>query len=106
MKPELPTERRTVMQNSKMWPLLHDVAAQVKWPVNGVLVEMSPEDWKHVLSAGFKRDQRVAAGIDGGYVILGQHTSKFSKEEMASFIELILWFGSEHNVKWSLEETA
>lgn len=67
------------------------------------MVNMSPEDWKHVLSAGFKKEQRVAAGIDGGYVILGQRTSKFSKEEMSEFIELIYAFGAnrEPPVVWS-----
>lgn len=98
-------DRRTTMQNSKMWPMLHDIASQVKWPVNGVMVEMTPDDWKHVLSAGFKKEQRVAAGIDGGYVILGQHTSKFTKEEMASFIELMYAFGADREppVIWSEE---
>lgn len=98
-------ERRTVTQNSKLWPMLHDIANQLEWPVNGSLVKMSPEDWKHVLSAGFKKEQRVAAGIDGGYVILGQHTSKFSKQEMSDFFELIYAFGAERGVVWS-EESA
>ena len=102
------TEIRTVEQNRKMWPMLTDIANQVQWPVNGVMVQMSPEDWKHVLSAGFKKEQRVAAGIDGGYVILGQRTSKYTKEEMSDFIELIYCFGAnrEPAVKWSEPEPA
>lgn len=99
-------ERRTVEQNRLMWALLTDVANQVKWPVNNVMTSMSPEDWKHVLSAGLKREQRVAAGIEGGFVILGQYTHKFSKPEMAEFIELIYSFGAnrEPPVVWSEPE--
>ena len=101
MKTTEVTSLRSLAQNSKMWPMLTDIANQLQWPVNGVMVHMSPDDWKHVLSAGFKKEQRVAAGMDGGYVILGQRTSKFSKEEMSEFIELIYAFGAQHGITWS-----
>lgn len=97
-------ERRSTEQNSKMWPLLTDISNQLEWKVNGYKTKISPEDWKHILSAGFKKEQRIAEGIDGGFVILGQHTSKFNKNEMAMFIELIYAFGAEHGIKWTDEE--
>lgn len=92
--------RRSLEQNSLMWGRLTDIAEQVLWPVDGQLVCMTPEDWKHVLSAGLKKDQRVAAGVEGGFVILGQHTSRMTVSEMQDFIEFIHSFGSERGVKW------
>lgn len=92
---------RSLEQNDRMWALLTDVANQVQWPVDGKLQNLPPEDWKHVLSAGLKREQRVAQGIDGGFVILGQRTSKMSKREMGDLMELICAFGAEHGVEWT-----
>lgn len=94
-------DRRTTSQNRLMWALLSDLANQVEWPVDGRMQKISPDDWKHVVTAALKRHQRVAAGIDGGFVILGQYTHKMNKAEMAELIELIQAFGSEKGVKWS-----
>lgn len=93
--------QRTSEQNRRMWAMLGDLSRQVHWPVDGQMQLLCPEDWKHVVSAGLKRHQRVAAGIDGGFVILGQHTSKFSTKEMADLITLMLAFGAERGVVWS-----
>lgn len=92
---------RTPEQNKKMWALLTDLANQVDWPVNGALTKLDPGDWKHVMTAGLRREQRIADGISGGFVVLGQYTHKFSKQEMSELIELIYAFGAERGVKWS-----
>lgn len=94
-------ELRSTEQNRKLWASLRDISRQVLWPVDGELSKLSPEDWKHVLSAGLKRHQRVAKGVDGGFVILGQRTSRMSVKEMADLITLIDAFGSQHGVEWS-----
>lgn len=93
--------RRTLDQNAKMWPMLEDIARVVEWPVDGVPQLLDKKDWKHILSAGLKKHQRVAAGIDGGFVILGQHTSRLSKSEFSDLIEIIYEFGSTRGVVWS-----
>jgi len=97
---------RTLDQNALMWTLLHDIARQVEWPVDGRMQKIDAEDWKHILSAGLKRHQRVAQGIDGGFVILGQRTSRMNIGEMSDLIELIHAFGSERDVRWSDERRA
>lgn len=97
------TVLRTVEQNKLMWALLSDLANQLSWPVNGVMSRLSPDDWKHVVSAGLKRERRIAQGLDGGFVILGQYTHKMSKAEMSELIELIYAFGAQHGVIWSEE---
>lgn len=92
---------RTLDQNALLWATLTDIARQVQWPVDGKMQRLEPEDWKHILSAGLKRHQRVAQGIDGGFVILGQRTSRMTIMEMSELIELCHAFGAEHGVKWS-----
>lgn len=84
-----------------LWACLRDVAQQVKWPVDGELVLMSEWDWKDVFSAALKKTQRVAKGLEGGWVMLGVHTSKMTKAEMADLITLIRAFGANHDVVWS-----
>jgi hypothetical protein len=93
-------DTRTLAQNRLMWGLLTDLANQVEWPVDGRMQFLSPEDWKYIMTAGLRKTQRIAAGIEGGFVILGQSTSRMKKAEMAELIELIMAFGTERNVKW------
>ena len=89
-----------------MWSLLGDIAAQVMWPVDGELVNLDKEDWKHILSAGLKRHQRMAKGIDGGLVILGISTRKLTKPDMAMLLEICMAFGGQQGVVWSDQQEA
>lgn len=83
-------ETRSEAQNRLMWPILTCFAKQCQWPVNGELGYMEPDDWKDVLTAAFKgEDVRVAQGLTGGKVLLGQRTSKFSKKQFAEWIEFL-----------------
>jgi hypothetical protein len=89
---------RTLEQNSKMWAVLTDIAQQVPWHVDGKLQHLEPEDWKDILTAGLKKTQRVAAGVEGGFVMLGVRTRKMKIGEMVELIEFAHWFGAEHGV--------
>jgi len=101
VKLEEVTDLRSIEQNKLMWALLTDLSQQVEWPVDGKMEYLSADDWKNIMTAGLKKSQRVAAGIDGGFVILGQYTHKMKKSEMADLITLIEAFGAEKEVKWS-----
>lgn len=92
---------RSLEQNNLMWSVLTDLSKQVEWCVDGRMQKIDPEDFKDILSAGLKREQRVAAGISGGFVMLGQRTSKMTKGEMADLITLGHAFGAERGVRWS-----
>jgi len=96
-------ELRSVDQNKMMWDLLGDLSEQLKWPVNGYVDYLSKDDWKDILTAGLEKEQRVAQGIDGGWVLLGQRTHRFPKDKMSELIELILEFGARHNIRWTHE---
>lgn len=95
---------RTVEQNAKLWAMLHDISKQVKWPVDGLMQYMTEDDWKDILSAGLKKNQRVAQGVEGGFVILGVRTSKMKVGEMAELIEFIQFFGDEKGVVWTKDD--
>lgn len=100
---QLKPKTRSLEQNSRLWAMLTDISKQVEWPVDGQMVKLDPEDWKHILSAGVLKTQRVAQGIEGGFVILGQRTSKMTVAQMKELQDFIEWFGTEHGVNWETD---
>ncbi len=90
---------RTVKQNDLMWALLTDISEQVIWHGQ----RLSKENWKDVLTAALK-SQSVVPGISGGFVVLGQSTSKMTVAEMIDVIELSYAFGAQNGVKFKDEQ--
>lgn len=81
---------RNLDQNAAQWPILQAFAEQLQWPVNGAMQTMTPEEWKDVLTAAFRRETvRVAMGMDGGMVMLGARTSKFGKREFSEWLDFL-----------------
>lgn len=81
---------RTLDQNAAQWPILEAFSDQLLWPVNGQMVKMTAEEWKDVLTAAFQRETaRLAMGLDGGVVMLGQRTSKFGKKKFSEWLEFL-----------------
>lgn len=64
--------------------------------------KLDSESWKHIFSASLK-GQETVPGINGGFVVLGQSTSKMRVSEMRDLITLIHAFGAERNVRFSDE---
>lgn len=91
--------KRTLDQNSLLWPLLTDVSKQVNWYGQ----KLTEEEWKDVFTAALKK-QKVVPGLDGGFVVCGARTSKMPKALFSELIELIYAFGAEHDVKWSKKD--
>lgn len=86
---------RTLPANAQFWAILDDISEQVEWYGQ----RLTSDEWKDVLTAGLKK-QRAVPGIDGGFVVIGAHTSQMSAEEFSDLIELARAFGSERGVKW------
>jgi hypothetical protein len=88
-----------------MWPLLTAFSKQLKWPVNGSMVNMTPDEWKDVLTAAFYGEtMRLAMGLNGGVVMLGRRTSKFNKKQFSDWIEFLYATGADRGVdlpEWS-----
>lgn len=95
---------RNLEQNALLWVLLTAFSEQLLWPVNGSMVRLSPEDWKTLVTAAYRREsQRVAQGIDGGMVMLGMSTSKLGKREFAELIEFIQSVAADRGVELDRE---
>jgi phage-related protein len=100
-----PPDPRTLAQNRLLWSMLADLSAQIEWPVwydvRCTLGKMCAEDWKHVITAGLERQQRMAQGIEGGMVLLGQSTRSMTKARFRELLELLRFFGDSRGVRWS-----
>lgn len=98
---ELKPEKRSDAQNRRLWAMLTEISRQVDWYGQ----KLAPEDWKHVFSAALAK-QKVVPGLDGGFVVLGQSTSKMTKAEMSDMQTLMEAFGAQHDVQFSDMEAA
>ena len=98
---EIKPPTRSLDQNALLWPLLTEISEQVEWYGQRLL----KEEWKDVFTAALKKE-KVVPGINGGFVVLGQHTSTMSKAVFSELIELIYAFGADHGVKFMEQEAA
>lgn len=87
---------RTLDQNAKLWPMLYDIARQVIWYGE----RLQPGEWKDVFTAALIK-AKVVPGIEGGFVVCGQHTSTMGKRMFSDLIEVMYAFGTERGVQWS-----
>jgi hypothetical protein len=82
--------KRNLDQNAAQWPILQAFSKQIKWPVNGELVTLEPDEFKDILTAAFFGESvRLAQGLNGGVVMLGKRTSKFTKKEFSDWLEFL-----------------
>jgi hypothetical protein len=93
--------RRTLEQNAKLWAMLGDISRQVEWPVNGVMQKLDSEDWKALMTAAARQEIRMAQGINGGVVMLGESTKRMTVGELGDVIECMYVFGAEKGITWS-----
>jgi hypothetical protein len=92
-------DKRTLEQNAMIHALCTDVAAQVEWAGK----KRDVEAWKDIFTAALmsaKHELDVVPGINGGFVLLGMHTSQMNVAEAAELIELIIAFGTEREVRF------
>jgi len=81
---------RTLDQNAAMWPVLDAFSKQLKWSINKAMVKLSPEEWKDILIAGYRKGTvRIAQGIDSGVVMLGKRTRDYGKREFSGLLDFI-----------------
>lgn len=89
-------ETRSSAQNRRLWAMLRDISKQVVWHGQ----KLSDEEWKNVFSAAMAQ-QKVVPGLNGGFVVMGQSTSKMTRAEMSEMQTLMGAFGAERDVMWS-----
>jgi hypothetical protein len=88
---------RTKSQNSKMWPMLEDLAKHVEWYGK----RYDAEGWKDIITGSFKNLDFVPNTEGTGFVVVGMSTSGMSKAEFSDLIEFIYAFGASQEVQWS-----
>jgi hypothetical protein len=98
---EVKPETRSLEANARMWAMLAEISEQVEWYGH----RLTSEEWKDVFSAAMKRT-KVVPGLDGGFVVCGQSTSKMTRAEMSEMQELMEAFGAEKGVRFSAVEVA
>lgn len=96
---EVKPETRSLEANARMWAMLAEISEQVEWYGH----RLTSEEWKDVFSAAMKRT-KVVPGLDGGFVVCGQSTSKMTRAEMSEMQELMEAFGAEKGVRFSAVE--
>lgn len=95
--------KRTLPQNARLHAMCTDVATQVEWPI-GSGQRRDMEAWKDIFTAALRSANNgldVVPGINGGFVLLGMHTSAMTAEEMGDLMELISAWGAENGVVFS-----
>lgn len=83
---------RTILQNCAQWPYLEGFSKQLQWPVNGEKVWLPNEDYKDILTCAFEGEvnPRIAAGWNGGVVMLGRRTSDYGKKRFSEWYEWLM----------------
>jgi hypothetical protein len=98
--------KRTLDQNSRLHAMITDVARQVEWSGSKRTVEA----WKDIFTAALRSANHgldVVPGLNGGFVLLGMHTSGMSVAEAGELMTLIEAWGAENGVVFHDElETA
>jgi len=90
---------RNLEQNAAQWPYLEAFSQQLLWPVNGAMTYLEPEEWKDVLTAAFRGETvRLAAGLNGGVVMLGMRTSRMSKAQFSEWLEFLMATAAQRGV--------
>lgn len=96
---EVKEPTRSLEQNAAQWPILGEFARQLKWPVNGEMVNLIDEEFKDIFTAAFRKEMvRLAGGVDGGVVMLGQRTSQFNKKEFGEWLEFLHYLAARYEV--------
>lgn len=91
---------RTLPQNARLHAMLTDVARQVEWAG----AKRTVEAWKDIFTAALRsagHDLDVVPGVNGGFVLLGMHTSRMTKAELGDLMTLVESFAAEHGVTLS-----
>lgn len=96
---EVRPETRSDAQNRRLWAMLRDISQQVDWYGQ----KLTDEEWKDVFTASLKK-QKAVPGLDGGFVVCGQRTSKMTKAEMAELQTLMEAFGVERGVVFKAQD--
>lgn len=94
---KIAAETRRDAQNRKLWPMIADLQRQVP-----EMAAYSAEDIKLRFLNALGTEMRFLPALEGqGMFPVGMRSSTLTVEQFSALIELILMFGSKHDVCWS-----
>jgi hypothetical protein len=76
-----------------MWAILHKIASRAQW--HGQWLD--EDEWKCLFTAGLKQ-QKVLPGLEGGFVVMPTSTSRMSKEEHATLVDLMQAWCAQNDI--------
>jgi hypothetical protein len=89
---------RTLEQNAAQWPYLQAFADQKQLCINGAMQNVTPDDWKDVLTACWNGEVRMAA-FDGKVIMLPQRTSQMGKKVFSDWMEYLVAMAAQSGVE-------
>ena len=100
---EFKATKRTLDQNSRMWAMLTDVAAQKEHAGR----KYTPDQWKVLFMHACGREVQFIPSLDGStFIPWGNRSSDLSKAEMSELIEFMFAWGAENSVVFHDPENA
>jgi hypothetical protein len=92
---------RTVEQNAQQWPYLTAFSEQKLWPVGDEFVQLTPEEWKDLLTASYKEETlRMSPTLSGRrLVMLGLRTSKIDKDDWPDWMAFLKWAAADNGIR-------
>lgn len=89
---------RTLEQNAAQWPYLEGFAQQKQLCINGVMQDVTADDWKDCLTGCFNGEMRMAV-FDNKVIMLPQRTSKMGKKGFSTWMEFLVAMAAQSGVE-------
>lgn len=89
---------RTLDQNAAQWPYLEGFAQQKQLCINGVMQNVTADDWKDTLTGCYQGEVRMAV-FDGRVIMLPQRTSKMGKKVFSDWMEFLVAMAAQSDVE-------
>ena len=89
---------RSLDQNAAQWPYLAGFAAQKQLCINGVMQQVTDDDWKDVLTGCYHGETRMAA-FDNKVIMLPQRTSQMGKRVFSEWMEFLVAMAAQSGVE-------
>jgi hypothetical protein len=98
---QIKQKTRTLEQNAKFHAMCTDVSKQCKYAG----VKRTVQQWKLIFISGHavatNQPAECIPGIEGEFINLRESSAEMGVKRLASVIEYMLAWGSEHDVIWS-----
>ena len=94
---EFKTTKRSLPQNSLLWSMLSDIAAQKEHAGR----KYTPNQWKVLMLNAIGQEVQFIPALDNkAFIPWGQSSSDLSREEMTALIDFMECWGAENGVRF------